>query len=136
MLFMSGTDTALADEQKLQQIEAQWVSQYGRTHPFAQFEQVAKTAALSNSDMKSLGCIKNGAHFVCRDGIIVKNKRIKSVDHCKPSPFNMGELLERAGLDASYARRLFATMEETWNAKATHFTYRLSNDAMCVSARF
>lgn len=134
-LFLT-VGTAIADSDKFREIEQRWIANYGQTHPFSNFERLAITQPITISDMRSLGCKKSGARYLCKDGIVVKNNRIESVESCKPSPFNMRELIRGAGLPSNYAEKMFSSMERTWNQKSTYITYSISNDIICVKGEF
>ena len=140
LVFFESNKLAASDiETKFRQIERSWIKKYGQSHPFAAFEKIASTQMMSDQDLEAFGCKKQsfiGDTYKCANGITVNGRRISKVSTCKASPFNMVQILERNGIPKRYASLMFASMERTWNENASYFSYKISNEKMCVTAKF
>ena len=126
-------------EKKFRQIERSWIEKYGQSHPFAEFEKLAANQIMSDEDLKEFRCKKQSlisGSYSCANGITVKGRKISKVSACRPSPFNMVQILEKNGIPRDYASLMFASMERNWNSRAKYFSYKITNTKMCVKARF
>ena len=125
-------------EKKIREVEARWEAQYGRSHPFAVFENIALIQKVKDQDLKALNCEKSlfGSKYTCDNGVIVGGDKVLSVDSCFPISQDARALWGREGLPDRYLPEFIDFMARTWSRKATVMKYKASGYQICVSGNF